>query len=306
MKRRNFLSAVATAGIATSVFPNTNFMKLNSSKFKISLAQWSLHKAIKSGKLSPLDFAKKARSFDIDGIEFVSGLYTNHTDILKRMSMDNLAKELIKRSDDYGIDNVLIMIDSQGHLATSNKSKMSEAINNHKRWIDFAARIGCKTMRVNLNGEKNKDKWIEYSSKSLTQLCLIAKKDKINIIVENHGGLSSNASYLAKVMKNVNLDNCGTLPDFGNFCVKGSPKNCNEWYDKYVGVEELMPYAHAVSAKSYHFDENGDETTIDFKQMMDIVKKAGYKGYVGIEYEGNKLSEDEGIIATKKLLEKLI
>ena len=121
MKRRNFLSAVATAGIATSVFPNTNFMKLNSSKFKISLAQWSLHKAIKSGKLSPLDFAKKARSFDIDGIEFVSGLYTNHTDILKRMSMDNLAKELIKRSDDYGIDNVLIMIDSQGRLATSNK-----------------------------------------------------------------------------------------------------------------------------------------------------------------------------------------
>ena len=128
----------------------------------------------------------------------------------------------------------------------------------------------------------------------------------INIVVENHGGLSSNGKHLANVMSLVNLDNCGTLPDFGNFCIKGSPKNCNEWYDKYLGVKELMPYAHAVSAKSYHFDENGDETSIDYIQMMDIVKKAGYKGYVGIEYEGNKLSEDEGIIATKKLLEKLI
>ena len=305
MKRRNFLSAVATAGIATSVFPNTNFMKLNSSKFKISLAQWSLHKAIKSGKLSPLDFAKKARSFDIDGIEFVSGLYTNHTDILKRMSMDNLAKELIKRSDDYGIDNVLIMIDSQGHLATSNKSNMSEAINNHKRWIDFAARIGCKTMRVNLNGEDDLEKWTENSVKSLT--VLNEHNKDINVVVENHGGFSSNGKYLSKVMSMVKLKNCGTLPDFGNFCMSGSPRgNCAQWYDKYLGVEELMPYAHAVSAKSYDFDSSGNETTIDYKRMMDIVKKAGYEGYVGIEYEGNRMSEDEGIIATKKLLEKLI
>ena len=305
MKRRNFLSAVATAGIATSVFPNTNFMKLNSSKFKISLAQWSLHKAIKSGKLSPLDFAKKARSFDIDGIEFVSGLYTNHTDILKRMSMDNLAKELIKKSDDYGIDNVLIMIDSQGHLATSNKSKMSEAINNHKRWIDFAARIGCKTMRVNLNGEDDLEKWTENSVKSLT--VLNEHNKDINVVVENHGGFSSNGKYLSKVMSMVKLKNCGTLPDFGNFCMSGSPRgNCAQWYDKYLGVEELMPYAHAVSAKSYDFDSSGNETTIDYKRMMDIVKKAGYEGYIGIEYEGNRMSEDEGIIATKKLLEKLI
>ena len=105
----------------------------------------------------------------------------------------------------------------------------------------------------------------------------------------------------------VKLKNCGTLPDFGNFCMSGSPRgNCAQWYDKYLGVEELMPYAHAVSAKSYDFDSSGNETTIDYKRMMDIVKKAGYEGYVGIEYEGNRMSEDEGIIATKKLLEKLI
>ena len=219
--------------------------------------------------------------------------------------MDNLAKELIKRSDDYGIDNVLIMIDSQGHLATSNKSKMSEAINNHKRWIDFAARIGCKTMRVNLNGEDDLEKWAENSVKSLT--VLNEHNKDINVVVENHGGFSSNGKYLSKVMSMVKLKNCGTLPDFGNFCMSGSPRgNCAKWYDKYLGVEELMPYAHAVSAKSYDFDSSGNETTIDYKRMMDIVKKAGYEGYIGIEYEGNRMSEDEGIIATKKLLEKLI
>ena len=107
-------------------------------------------------------------------------------------------------------------------------------------------------------------------------------------------------------MSKVNIDNCGTLPDFGNFCIDGSPRLCAKWYDIYKGVKELMPYAHAVSAKSYHFDDNGDETSIDYSKMIDIVKDAGYKGYIGIEFEGNRMSEDEGIIATKKLLEKLI
>ena len=172
------------------------------------------------------------------------------------------------------------------------------------RWIDFALKLGCETLRLNLNGEKNLDKWTDNSVKSLSTLSEYNKN--INVVVENHGGFSSNGKYLANVMSNVDIINCGTLPDFGNFCMDGSPRNCNNWYDKYKGVEELMPYAHAVSAKSYHFDENGDETTIDYKKMIDIVKKAGYKGYVGIEYEGNILSEDEGIVATKKLLEKLI
>ena len=174
--------------------------------------------------------------------------------------------------------------------------------------IDIAKKIDCHSIRINLRSEEDADinKILDNSSESILKLIEYSKNDNVSIVVENHGGLSSNGKHLANVMSLVNLDNCGTLPDFGNFCIKGSPKNCNEWYDKYMGVEELMPYAHAVSAKSYHFDENGDETSIDYIQMMDIVKRAGYKGYVGIEYEGNKLGEDEGIIATKKLLEKLI
>ena len=306
MKRRNFLAVTLTAGIASSVFPSTNFAKFNSiENLKISLAQWSLNKSIKNGKLPILDFAKKARSFDIEGIEFVSGLYTRDTDILERMSMNSLAKELIKRSDDYGIDNVLFMIDNQGDLASSNKNERFQAIDNHKRWIDLSAEIGCKTMRVNLNGEKDLNKWTKNSVKSLT--ALNKYNENINVVVENHGGLSSSGKYLSNVMSKVKLENCGTLPDFGNFCMNGRPwGNCTQMYDRYLGTEELMPYAHAVSAKSYDFDDEGNETSIDYKRMMEIVKRSGYQGYVGIEYEGNRLGEDDGIIATKKLLEKFI
>ena len=306
MKRRNFLSVTLTAGIASSVIPSTKFVKFNSiENLKISLAQWSLNKSIKNGKLPILDFAKKARSFDIEGIEFVSGLYTRDTDILERMSMNSLAKELIKRSDDYGIDNVLFMIDNQGDLASSNKNERFQAIDNHKRWIDLSAEIGCKTMRVNLNGEKDLNKWTKNSVKSLT--ALNKYNENINVVVENHGGLSSSGKYLSNVMSKVKLENCGTLPDFGNFCMNGSPwGNCTQMYDRYLGTEELMPYAHAVSAKSYDFDDEGNETSIDYKRMMEIVKRSGYQGYVGIEYEGNRLGEDDGIIATKKLLEKFI
>lgn len=306
MKRRNFLSVTLTAGIATSVLDSTNFIKFNSiQNLKISLAQWSLNKSIKTGKLPILDFAKKARSFGIEGIEFVSGLYTRDTDILERISMNSLAKELIKRSDDYGIDNVLFMIDNQGDLASSNKNERLQAIDNHKKWIDLSAEIGCKTMRVNLNGEKDLNKWTKNSVKSLT--ALNKYNENINVVVENHGGLSSSGKYLSNVMSKVKLENCGTLPDFGNFCMNGSPwGNCTQMYDRYLGTEELMPYAHAVSAKSYDFDDEGNETSIDYKRMMDIVKKSGYQGYVGIEYEGNRLGEDDGIIATKKLLQKFI
>mgnify|MGYP001207687213 FL=1 len=305
MKRRDFSKlTIASAFIGLTPLEILSATTNNKDQLKISLAQWSLNKAIKSGELSPLDFAKKARSFDIDAIEYVSGLYTNHTDTLKKISMQKLSKELLKRSDDYGIDNVLIMIDSQGSLASSNKKERLKAIDNHKKWIDFSYEIGCETMRVNLSGETKLDRWTENSIKSLTELSDYNKN--INVVVENHGGLSSNGKYLSNVMSKVNIDNCGTLPDFGNFCIDGSPRACNEWYDIYKGVEELMPYAHAVSAKSYDFDDSRNETKIDYSKMIDIVKKAGYKGYIGIEYEGSRMSEDDGIIATKKLLEKLI
>ena len=303
MKRRDFNQTVAlgTLGLA--------FSKPQIARKKISLAQWSLHRAIKINQtLSPFDFSLKAREMGFDAVEYVSSLYWNE---LKTKPIKKVTKTLLNNSKDHGIKNLLIMIDGEGDLASNSKNKRQKSIDNHKKWIEMAYDLGCHSIRVNLNGEKIKNKWIEYSSESLTQLCLISRKDKINIIVENHGGLSSNASFLANVMKNVNLDNCGTLPDFGNFCIeKIDPENyfsqCINEYDKYQGMTELMPYAKAVSAKSYDFDSNGEESTIDFKKILDITKEFNYDGYYGIEYEGLNLGENDGIIKTKKLLEKYL
>ena len=300
MERRNFnqLLALGTLGLAYS---SPTYNK------KISLAQWSLHRTIKIKKeLSPNDFSIKAREMGFDAVEYVSSLYWNE---LKSRSIAKITRELVSKSNDNDIKNLLIMVDGEGDLAAKNNSKREKAIENHIKWIEMAHELGCHSIRVNLNGEKQKENWIEYSSKSLTKLCSIAKKDKINIIVENHGGLSSNAKLLAKVMKEVNLDNCGTLPDFGNFCIeKEDPNNyfsnCINEYDKYLGMEELMPYAKAVSAKSFDFNNNGEESTIDFKRIIDIVRSFEYKGYYGIEYEGLNLSEEKGILKTKKLLER--
>ncbi|MDB4093287.1 sugar phosphate isomerase/epimerase [Flavobacteriaceae bacterium] len=300
MERRNFnqLFALGTLGLAYS---SPTYNK------KISLAQWSLHRTIKIKKeLSPNDFSIKAREMGFDAVEYVSSLYWNE---LKSRSIAKITRELVSKSNDNDIKNLLIMVDGEGDLAAKNNSKREKAIENHIKWIEMAHELGCHSIRVNLNGEKQKENWIEYSSKSLTKLCSIAKKDKINIIVENHGGLSSNAKLLAKVMKEVNLDNCGTLPDFGNFCIeKEDPNNyfsnCINEYDKYLGMEEIMPYAKAVSAKSFDFNNNGEESTIDFKRIIDIVGSFEYKGYYGIEYEGLNLSEEKGILKTKKLLER--
>ena len=300
MKRRDFnqLIALGTLGLAYS---SPTYNK------KISLAQWSLHRTIKIKKeLSPNDFSIKAREMGFDAVEYVSSLYWNE---LKSRSIAKITRELVSKSNDNDIKNLLIMVDGEGDLAAKNNSKREKAIENHIKWIEMAHELGCHSIRVNLNGEKQKENWIEYSSKSLTKLCSFARKDKINIIVENHGGLSSNAKLLAKVMKEVNLDNCGTLPDFGNFCIeKEDPNNyfsnCINEYDKYLGMEELMPYAKAISAKSFDFNNNGEESTIDFKKIIDIVSSFKYKGYYGIEYEGLNLSEEKGILKTKKLLER--
>jgi sugar phosphate isomerase/epimerase len=278
--------------------------------FKLSLAQWSLHKAILETKtLNPLDFAKKAHELGFEAIEYVNQLYSPEPG---KAGFDKLVHELKLRSEDYGIRNVLIMIDNEGELAALAKADRDDAIARHSKWIDGAAALGCHAIRVNLFGtgaENDFDKWKETSVDGLGRLAAYAAKSNISVIVENHGGLSSDAGKLTDVIKAINLKNCGTLPDFGNFCVKreggerwGAP--CIDEYDKYKGVLQMMPFAHGVSAKTYDFDANGNETTIDYGKMLRIVKEAGYTGHIGIEYEGSRLGEEEGVMATKALLFK--
>jgi sugar phosphate isomerase/epimerase len=228
---------------------------------------------------------------------------------MKDAGLDAILNELKKRSDSLGMDNLIIMIDREGDLSFSDEAETQKAIENHKKWIDAAAFLGCHSIRINLFGDPDPETWVKNSVRSLKALGEYGATKNVNILVENHGGLSSDAALLARVMKEVGMDNCGTLPDFGNFCVKreGGARwsaPCIEEYDKYKGIAELMPFAKGVSAKSYDFDENGDETTIDYYKMMDIVAESNFQGYVGVEYEG----EDPipGIKATKALVEKAI
>lgn len=277
--------------------------------FQLSLAQWSMHKMVFDDGVDPYTFAEKAKGWGFTGLEYVSGLY------YKELEKSNFSKEAMAafvekcnaESTKHGMRNVLIMIDGQGDLATTDAKERKKAVENHYKWVDAAAAMGCHSIRVNLAGSQNPEEWLSNSVDGLKLLATYAKDKNVNIIVENHGGLSSNAAKLVEVMKAVNMENCGTLPDFGNFCVKrkdGSYYNgeCEEQYDMYEGVKELMPYAKGVSAKSYTFDKEGNETKIDYAKMLKIVKNSGYTGFVGVEYEGDELSEEAGILATKELL----
>lgn len=296
INRRSFLSASAKATAGLSMLPFLSKSSLFSQNmfFDISLAQWSLHKGFRSGELDPLNFAQIAKQdYGISAIEYVSQLFADKAD-------DAYIRELKKRADDNGVTSVLIMVDREGNLGTPDDKERAQAVENHHKWVEAAKELGCHSIRVNAAGQGTADEVKDAAIDGLGRLTEFADKHDINVIVENHGGYSSIGTWLVDVMKGVSHPRCGTLPDFGNFRIDQT-----ETYDKYKGVEELMPYAKGVSAKSYNFDKKGNCKEIDFERMMQIVKDAGYTGYVGIEYEGSELSEKEGIMATKKLLEKV-
>ena len=280
--------------------------------FKMSLAQWSFNKSFRSGGVSPYEFARLSSELGFEGLEYVNQLYP---DVMDSEDKSAAIAAFVEKNNvlaaQYKLQNVLIMIDSEGDLASSDENTRSEAIANHKLWIDAANQMGCSAVRLNLFGESDPEKWVANSILSLTDLADYAADKKIDVIVENHGRLSSNVPVLMKVINGTGKSNCGTLPDFGNFCIAeegyGSlfDGSCKEFYDPYKGVSEMIVKAFGVSAKSYDFDEEGNETTLDYNRLIKIVKDAGYKGFVGVEYEGSRLSEEEGIIATKTLLEKI-
>jgi len=298
MKRRTFLAlgAGALCDLSLREIPlsTARVVQQETPKepFKISLAQWSLNKRLfgrREPKLDNLDFAKTARDFGIEAIEYVNQFFKDKAGDEKYLA------EMKKRAADHGVKSLLIMCDGEGNLGDPDPKRRTQAVENHHKWVQAARFLGCHSIRVNAASRGSYEEQQKLVADGLHRLCEYAAEYKINVIVENHGGLSSNGAWLAAVMEKVNLPNCGTLPDFGNFYE----------YDRYQGVEELMPFAKGVSAKSHDFDENGDEKQIDYYRMMRIVRDAGYYGYVGIEYEGSGLSEDEGIEATKRLLEKI-
>ncbi|WP_460907087.1 sugar phosphate isomerase/epimerase family protein [Spirosoma areae] len=300
--RRSFLKQAAGSLAGMAVLP-TAFAETSPKKmfFDISLAEWSLHKALFARKITNLDFPGIARKeFDISIVEYVNQFFKD------KAQDKTYLNDLLTRCKDNGIKNHLIMIDGEGNLGAADAAERMKAVENHHRWVEAANYLGCKTIRVNAAGQGTAEEVAKAAAEGLAKLGEFAKTMNINVIVENHGGYSSNGQWLAGVMKQVDLKNVGTLPDFGNFCLKrGEGHTCAEEYDRYQGTKELMPYAKGVSAKTYNFDDNGNCVETDYSRILKIVKDSNFKGIAGIEYEGDKLEEYEGIRKTKTLLERV-
>ena len=300
--RRSFLKqaacSLAAVSLAPSVFAEAAKKKLF---FDISLAEWSLHKALFSKKITNLDFPGIARKeFDISIVEYVNQFFKD------KAQDKTYLNDLLTRCKDNGISNHLIMIDGEGGMGELDAMKRNQAVENHKKWVECAKYLGCKTIRVNAYGEGTAQEVQKAAVEGLGKLGEFAKTMNINVIVENHGGYSSNGQWLSGVMKEINQKNVGTLPDFGNFCLKrGENHACQEEYDRYQGTTELMPFAKGVSAKTYDFDASGNCIETDYNRILKVVKDSGFKGIAGIEYEGDKLDEYDGIRKTKALLERV-
>ena len=299
--------------------------------FMLSLAEWSFHKAlfnpdlndmpwperaklydsnyemvIANSKLTNMDFPQKARDMGFDGVEFVNQFFYDKAENTQYLA------ELKRACENAGVQAVLIMCDREGALGDPDEAARTQAVENHYKWVDAAKYMGCHSIRVNAQSEGSYEEQQKLAADGLARLGEYAGNAGINVIVENHGGLSSNGKWLSGVMEMVGNEQVGSLPDFGNFCVKQAlptaenlNPGCEEEYDRYQGVEELMPYAKAVSAKTHDFNEQGEETHTDYEKMMRIVLDQGYRGFVGVEYEGSELSEEEGIMKSKQLLEKV-
>lgn len=292
--------------------PSMEIKTAKSSRFELSLAEWSLHRSIRAGKMDHLDFPLIAKkTYGISAVEYVNGLFGGtKMDFKEAAKNSTYLNELLKRSKDAGVFNHLLMVDDEGSLAVPEDIERLKAVDDHKKWIEAAKLLGCLTVRVNLHGDGAPDAKKVASIDSLSRLGDFAKTMQINIVTENHGHESSNGAWVADVMKQVNKPNVGTLPDFGNWCLSDdwgdTQGECKDYYDRYQGIKEVLPYAKGVSAKTYDFDSNGEQPKMDYKRLIGLVKDSGFKGYIGIEFEGNNQTEDEGIRKTKLLLEKYL
>lgn len=269
--------------------------------FEVSLAQWSLHRALRAGEMTTLDFPRVAsEELGIGGIEYVNSFFKD------RARDRAYLADLRARCADQGVRSLLIMCDGEGALGDPDEGERSRAIVNHHRWVEAAVDLGCHSIRVNAQSRGERGEQARLAADGLARLGEFGASHGINVIVENHGGLSSDGGWLADVIRRVNSPRVGTLPDFGNFCLDWSRQaEASAWYDRYRGVEELMPFARGVSAKSHEFDAAGNETATDYRRMLRIVLASGYRGWVGVEYEGSRHSEREGIRLTKALLERV-
>ncbi len=294
--RRTFIKTSAFAAAGSLLVSPALASVAKNSRYKISLAEWSFHKALFAKEMTNLDFPRVTRELGLEGLEYVNQFF------MDKAKDEKYLAELKKIAKEEGMQNVLIMCDSEGMMGHPEKEERIKTVENHKKWVDAAAFLGCHSIRVNAGSRGSFEEQQKLAADGLQMLCEYGDSRKINVIVENHGGFSSNGEWLVGVMKLVDHKRVGILPDFGNFIID---RETGESYDRYKGVEMFMPYAKGVSAKTNVFDANGDEANMDYYRLMKIVDDAGYKGFVGIEFEGTELSEKDGVIATRELLNKV-
>ena len=327
--RRKFLKNTFSVFSTTFLAPNLFAKNIDKSNLDIGLQMYSFAPLIMQGKFDLLGFPDLVKNtYGINGAEYWS------IPFMGRENDRDFLNDIKRRSDDNGVDNLIILVDdidiktmqSGPSLASSNKNDRDTAIDYHKKWVDVAKNIGCHSIRINLRSEEeNNQKILENSSESISRLIEFSKQDNISIVIENHGGITGDADWLVSLMENVESKHLGTLPDFGTykFCIKRAnlnfqslSENCEDQYDKYLGVKKLMPYAKGVSAKSHEFDKDGEELSTNYSRMIKIISESNYKGYITIEYEGamkgmfggegTYLSPHEGNLATKKLINKYL
>jgi sugar phosphate isomerase/epimerase len=305
--RRDFLGQLAAiGGLSLLSNPVSALSGNKKAVLKLSLAEWSLHKTLFAKKMTNLDFPSVSKNkFGVSTVEYVNAFFKDKAEDTKYLN------ELLKRCKDNGVNNHLIMIDSEGDLAAPDTTERKKAIENHYKWVNAAKYLGCATIRVNAFGKGSAEEVQKAAIDGISSLAEYAAKENINVVIENHGGYSSNGKWLLGLMKGVNKQNVGMLPDFGNFCIRRDTGDnwegkCVEEYDKYEGVKELLPYAKGLSAKTFDFDANGNCVETDYDKMMKIVSDRGFNGYIGIEYEGEHIREEEGIKKTKALLQKYL
>ncbi len=307
--RRKFLAQSALATATVAILPTTTlareFRKSENQDLNISLAQWSLHRALEESKIQAVDFAQIAKnSYDISAVEYVNQFY------MDKASNEKFWSEMKDRANDVGVKSLLIMVDNEGELGNPKDDERKTAVENHFKWIDAAKILGCHSIRVNAFGKGTEPELQAALIDGLGNLAEYGERQKINVLVENHGFHTSDGKFMVKVLQQVDNPFLGTLPDFGNWCLGkqwGSTENndCENVYDRYEGVADFLPYAKGVSAKSYAFDSEGNETIIDYRKMLQLVKDSVFDGYIGIEFEGANMDEPEGIRATKSLIAKV-
>lgn len=271
-------------------------------KPKYSLAQWSINRDLFSGEMSTIDFVYAAGEMGFEGVEYVNQFFIDKAEDFEFLDSLNAAAE------EAGVKNLMIQLDHTGNLCASDETERNKAVETAKKWVDAAKYLNAPAVRVNAHGDGSADEMKTQCMDGIGRLAEYANTQGIQVLIENHGGVSSRGDWLADLVSSLSDKEVGSLADFHNWCYEtvdgGLWGECRNEYDYYKGFAELIGSAKGVSVKAMHFDSTGNEPNLNFHKFFKIMKEGGYDGYLGVEYEGNDLPSREGILKTKALAAK--